>query len=214
MKTSFLVIALLVASINLSWAQVPEPVLAQIRADIKASMQAKDLPVSDELIAKEISAFEESAKIPGDVANSFSFTSVELEAFQKGTPTPTDDELKKSVTVILELVGNPNRLPHLLAYYEALRASNKIAPAQRILHERTCRLVMANLKRHLGSNEPPLKRTKRIQATAHIASVVSLTFSARRRPHKAFNSANISSSAFVRITDESFSNFDVPIQVS
>jgi len=33
-------------------------------------------------------------------------------------------------------------------------------------------------------------------------------------PHKAFNSASISSSAFVRITDESFSNFDVPIQVS
>lgn len=150
MKTALLIIALLVASITLSWAQVPEPVLAQIRADMKASMQAKDLPVSDELIAKEISAFEESAKIPGDVANSFSFTSVELEAFQKGAPTPTDDELKKSVTAILELVGNPNRLPHLLAYYETLRASNKLAPAQRILHERTCRFVMANLKRHLG----------------------------------------------------------------
>ena len=33
-------------------------------------------------------------------------------------------------------------------------------------------------------------------------------------PHKAFNSSSISSNAFVRITDESFSNFDVPIQVS
>ena len=43
--------------------------------------------------AKEIAVFEESAKIPGDVATSFSFTSVELEAFQKGTLTLTDDEL-------------------------------------------------------------------------------------------------------------------------
>ncbi len=93
MKTAFFITALQVASITLSWAQVPEPVLAQIRADMKASMQAKDLPVSDELIAKEIAVFEESAKIPGDVATSFSFTSVELEAFQKGTLTLTDDEL-------------------------------------------------------------------------------------------------------------------------
>lgn len=152
MKTAFLITALQVASITLSWAHVPEPVLAQIRADMKASMQAKGLPVSDELIANEIAAFEEGAKMPGDVATSFSFTSAELEAFQKGTPTPTDDELKKSVTVILELVGNPNRLPHLLAYYETLRASNKLAPEQRILHERTCRLAMANLKRHTGVN--------------------------------------------------------------
>ena len=145
-----LITALLVASHTISWAEVPEPVLAQIRADLKAGMQAKDSPVSDDKMAQEIAAFEkEAAKTSGDVAASFAFTAAELEAFQKGTPTPTDDEMKKNVTEIVEIVGDPKRLPHLLAYYETLRASNKLTPAQRILHQRTCRLVMANLKRHL-----------------------------------------------------------------
>ena len=88
-------------------------------------------------------------KTSGDVAASYAFTTAELEAFQKGTPTPTEEDMKKSIAEIIEMIGNPKRLPHLLAYYETLRAANKLTPAQRILHQRTCRLVMANMKRHL-----------------------------------------------------------------
>ena len=104
--------------------------------------------MSDDKIAQEIAAFEKEAA-SGDVATSFAFTAAELEAFQKGTPTPTDDEMKKNVTEIVDMIGNPKKLPHLLAYYETLRTSNKLTPAQRILHQRACRLVMAILKRQL-----------------------------------------------------------------
>jgi hypothetical protein len=150
MKTALLITAFVVHSYTISWAEVPEPVLAQIRADVKAGMLAKDSRVPDDLIAQEIAAFEkEAAKTSGDVAAAFAFTAAELEAFQKGTPTPTDDEMKKSITEIVQLIGNPKKLPHLLVYYESLRTSNKLTSAQRILHQRTCRLVMANLKRHL-----------------------------------------------------------------
>ena len=58
MKTALLVTALLVATCTLSRAEVPEPVLAQIRADLKAGMHAKDSSVPDDKIAQEIAAFE------------------------------------------------------------------------------------------------------------------------------------------------------------
>jgi hypothetical protein len=56
--------------------------------------------------------------------------------------------MKKSVSEITDMLSNPKDIPHLLAYYETLRAANKLTPAQRILHLRTCRLVLANIKRH------------------------------------------------------------------
>lgn len=134
-------------------AAVPEPVLIQIRADLRAGMLAKDSTVSPEAIAKEIAAFEaEASKASGDVAASFAFTTPELEAFRKGAPAPTDDQMEQSAAEIMEMVGTSKALPHLLAYYETLRSANKLTPAQKILHQRTCRLVMANLKRHLESS--------------------------------------------------------------
>lgn len=149
MKTAVLITALFAASLVSGLAQVPEPVLAQLRTDIRASIQEKDPTMAADAIAKQVSAFEtEAAKTSGNVATSFSFTAAELAAFTKGSPTPTDDEIKKAVSEITNMLSNPKDLPHLLAYYETLRAANKLSPAQRILHQRTCRLVLANIKRH------------------------------------------------------------------
>ena len=150
MKTFSLVTAFLLACHPFSRAEVPAPVLAQLRADMKAGMQAKDSTVTEAQLAQEIAAFEtEAGKTTGDVAASFAFTTADLEAFQKGSPAPADAELKRSIDEILKLIGGPKLLPHMLSYYETLRATSSLTPAQRILHQRTCRLVMANLKRHL-----------------------------------------------------------------
>lgn len=150
MRTAVLIATLIAASFVSGLAQVPEPVLAQLRTDFRASIQEKDPTMAADAIAKQLSAFEtEAAKTSGDVANSFSFTAVELAAFTKGSPTPTDDEMKKAVSAITDMLSNPKDLPHLLAYYETLRAANKLSPAQRILHQRACRLVLTNIKRHI-----------------------------------------------------------------
>lgn len=149
MKTAILITTLFAASFVSGLAQVPEPVLAQLRGDVRAAIQAKDPNMTADAIAKEVSAFEtELAKASGNVATSFSFTEAELASFTKGSPTPTDEEMKKSVAEITDMLGNPKDLPHLLAYYETLRAANKLSPAQRILHQRTCRSVLANIKKH------------------------------------------------------------------
>ncbi len=71
-----------------------------------------------------------------------------MAAFAKGDPAPTDEEMKKAITEITTLLSNPKDLPKLLSYYETLRAGNKLAPAQRILHQRLCRLVLAEIQSH------------------------------------------------------------------
>lgn len=49
----------------------------------------------------------------------------------------------------MKMVGSAKAFSHLLAYDEAQQTANKLSPAQKILHQRVCRLVLANLKRHL-----------------------------------------------------------------
>jgi hypothetical protein len=152
MKTTLAFLAAVLAGNSMVMADVPEPVLQQVRKDLRAVMKAANAEVSEEKMTLEMSAFEKAAAdVNSDVAKNFDFTAEELKAFASGTAVPTDSEMAQAVLEITKVLGDASKFPHLLAYYEKQRAAGQLSAQQKILHQRVCRLVNDNIKRHLDA---------------------------------------------------------------
>ena len=145
MKTPLTLLATALFSFASLAAEIPQPVLAQLRADVRAAISGGGATPTDEQVAEIMGQLSKDAA----AKETFSFTPAEIEAFNTGNPVPSDADLAKEIASIRKSVGQ-TPLPSIIAFYERLRAAGKLTPKQKIVFQRLCKSLSASLAKRGG----------------------------------------------------------------
>ena len=146
MKTMLTLSAFFLVALSTAFSEVPAAVLEQLRGDLAGGMRMYNPDLREDGVAREWTQFEKRVNDTAtELGKNFVFSEAELKDVTEGKSAPSDEELGKQVAELEQLVP-ATRFPKMLGYYEKLRSDKKLSPQQRIIHSRTLRAVIADVK--------------------------------------------------------------------